>query len=144
MVFNATFNNISVISLWTGFEFTTLVVIGTDCKGSCKSNYHTITTTGPRGPLVELTYLPYTISADSHNSREFDSSPWWGVLDTTFMQVHQWLAACWWYSPGTVKLVFNSCGQISGSGPQWFVYYCYRKAFYWKTWQSLCTDPVFL
>jgi hypothetical protein len=23
---------------WTGFELTTLVVIGTDCKGSCKSN----------------------------------------------------------------------------------------------------------
>ena len=30
---------------WTVFELTTLVVIGTDCKGSCKSNYHTITTT---------------------------------------------------------------------------------------------------
>ena len=28
-----------------GFELTTLVVIGTDCIGSCKSNYHTITTT---------------------------------------------------------------------------------------------------
>ena len=27
------------------FELTTLVVIGTDCIGSCKSNYHTITTT---------------------------------------------------------------------------------------------------
>jgi len=26
-------------------ELTTLVVIGTDCTGSCKSNYHTITTT---------------------------------------------------------------------------------------------------
>jgi len=81
MVFNATFNNISVISwrsvlsveeikvpwenhwpvvshwqtyrimfyrvhlVWAGFKFTTSVVIGTDCKGSCKSNYHTITTT---------------------------------------------------------------------------------------------------
>jgi hypothetical protein len=29
----------------TGFEITTLVVIGTDCTGSCKSNYHTIMTT---------------------------------------------------------------------------------------------------
>ena len=28
-----------------GFELTTLVVIGTDCIGSCKSNYHAITTT---------------------------------------------------------------------------------------------------
>ena len=66
MVFNATFNNISVIS-WrsvllveetgvtvklyhimlyrVGFELTTSVVIGTYCKGSCKSGYHTITTT---------------------------------------------------------------------------------------------------
>jgi hypothetical protein len=28
-----------------GFELTTLVVIGTDCRGSCKSNYHMIMTT---------------------------------------------------------------------------------------------------
>jgi hypothetical protein len=27
---------------WEGFELTTLVVIGTDYIGSCKSNYHTI------------------------------------------------------------------------------------------------------
>ena len=34
---------------WAGFELTTLVVIGTDCIGtcSCKSNYHTITATTP-------------------------------------------------------------------------------------------------
>jgi hypothetical protein len=77
MVFNATFNNISVISWWSvllaeetripgenhrpvesdwqalshnacctpGFELSTPVVIGTDCIGSCKSNYHMITAT---------------------------------------------------------------------------------------------------
>ena len=82
-VFNATFNNISVISWWSvllveetgvfgqkppicrrsltnfitfimlyhvqfaqvGFELTTLVVIGTVCICSYKSNYHTIATT---------------------------------------------------------------------------------------------------
>ena len=60
MVFNVTFNNISVISWqsvllvedtgvprenhspWTGFKLTNLVVVGTDCTGSCKSNYHMI------------------------------------------------------------------------------------------------------
>jgi len=31
--------------VWAGFELTTLVVIGTDCIGSCKFNYHMITTT---------------------------------------------------------------------------------------------------
>jgi hypothetical protein len=33
--------------LWLNdwFELITVVVIGTDCKGSCKSNYHTIMTT---------------------------------------------------------------------------------------------------
>jgi hypothetical protein len=30
---------------YAGFDLTTLVVIGTDCIGSFKSNYHTITTT---------------------------------------------------------------------------------------------------
>jgi hypothetical protein len=32
-------------SSWSRFELTTLVVIGTDCIGSCKSNYHTIMAT---------------------------------------------------------------------------------------------------
>jgi hypothetical protein len=32
-------------SLWSRFELTTSVVIGTDCMGSCKSNYNTITAT---------------------------------------------------------------------------------------------------
>ena len=71
MVFNLTFNNISVVSSqsfifggpgenhrpvadklyhimlytspWSRFELTTSMVIGTVCIGSCKSNYHTIT-----------------------------------------------------------------------------------------------------
>ena len=36
---------IEYTSKWTRFELLTLVVIDTDCIGSCKSNYHTITTT---------------------------------------------------------------------------------------------------
>ena len=83
MVLDATFNNISVISRWSvlllekttdlpqvidklyhimyqlhhacvGFELTTLVLIGTDCIGSCKSNYHMIATTTAQTTLWEL------------------------------------------------------------------------------------------
>ena len=90
MVFNATFNNISVISWrsvllveetgvpgeniravashWQtlshnvissirrlGFELTKLVVIGTDCISSYKSNYYTITTT--KAPCIGKTII---------------------------------------------------------------------------------------
>ena len=41
-----------VLHAWAGFELTTLVVICTDCTGSCKSNYHTITTTTAPSLLV--------------------------------------------------------------------------------------------
>jgi hypothetical protein len=37
-------NFITYTSPWAAFELTTLLVIGTDCTGSCKSNYHTTTT----------------------------------------------------------------------------------------------------
>ena len=49
---------IEYTSSWTGFELATLVVIGTDCTGSCKSNHHTITTTTapPSSLLYEQTY----------------------------------------------------------------------------------------
>ena len=86
MVFNATFNNISFISWqsvllveetgenhrpvtshWqtlshnvvhlTLIEIRTSMVIGTDCVGSCKSNYHTITiTTAPKLCLLFRSY----------------------------------------------------------------------------------------
>jgi hypothetical protein len=36
-------NNSFYTSPWSRFELATSVVIGTDCIGSCKSNYHTIT-----------------------------------------------------------------------------------------------------
>jgi hypothetical protein len=79
MVFIATFINISVMyrggqldhltlytSLWMGFELTTSVVIGTDCIGSCKFNYHAITsTTAPQ------TILPSIMSCEILSTRIF-------------------------------------------------------------------------
>jgi len=37
---------------WAGFELTTLVVIGTDCIGGCKSNYYMITITNTTAPVI--------------------------------------------------------------------------------------------
>ena len=39
---------------WAGFELIMLLVIGTDCSGSCKSNYHTNTTTPLDNLLVDM------------------------------------------------------------------------------------------
>ena len=52
-----------------GFELTTLVVMYTDCIGSCNSNYHTIaTTTVPTILLHFLSQLTYCINIRSVKS----------------------------------------------------------------------------
>ena len=89
MVVNVTFNNVLVISWrsvslveettelsqvtdklyhimlctlpWSRFELTTSVVIDTDCIGSCKSNYHTITATTVPGLLLDSTLTIHCI-----------------------------------------------------------------------------------
>ena len=65
---------IEYTSPWTGFKLTTLVVIGTDCTCSCKSNYNTImTTTVPS--VTSVIYLNHYLSnfklvADIHDSSD--------------------------------------------------------------------------
>ena len=105
MVFNATFNNISVISWrqfywwkkpedlektndWSRFEFTTSVVVDTDCIGSCKSNYHTImTTTAPFESLWNLL---------THLYNTYLSSPKSSIINV--------LVIIWAYRTTTCKL----------------------------------------
>ena len=53
-----TWRYIEYTSKWTGFEITTLVVIGTYCISSFKSNYHMTTTTTV--PLILYLYWLYT------------------------------------------------------------------------------------
>ena len=49
---------IEYTSPWAGFELTKLVVIGTDCTGSCKSNYQTImTSTAPTDINYRNSYI---------------------------------------------------------------------------------------
>jgi hypothetical protein len=94
MVFNATFNYISAISWWSvprrkpprfitqccieytspwrGFELTTLVVIGTDCTCSCKSNYHTITTTTAPYIVTNINYCFSNVKKDKFCDWTYD------------------------------------------------------------------------
>ena len=51
---------------WTGFELTTLVVIGTGCIGSYKSNYHTIKTMTAPGSRGNETNSVFTIQRPWH------------------------------------------------------------------------------
>ena len=45
---------------WSRFELTTSVVIGTDCIGSCKSNYHTIMAND--GPYHKICLMPMNMN----------------------------------------------------------------------------------
>ena len=45
---------------WAEFERTMLVVIATDCIGSCKSNYHTNTTMAVPYLLLNIRYIIHT------------------------------------------------------------------------------------
>ena len=98
MVFNTTFNNISDIMAvsfiggenhwpvashwpiydimlyrihlaWVRFELTTLVVIGTDCTGSWKANYHTITT-APRLKGLFTNVYTYNENLEDHLTKK--------------------------------------------------------------------------
>ena len=106
VVFNATFNNISVISwrsvllmakpecsekttvtdnlyhimlyrmclAWAAFELATLVMICTDCIGSCKSNYYTILTTTIHACIYVTRIIQRPLSAIA--TRRLELSLW--------------------------------------------------------------------
>ena len=56
-----------------GFELTTSVVIDTHCIGSCKSNYHTITT-APNSKAVKFVFFVSPLS--THNFRVRTKTGW--------------------------------------------------------------------
>ena len=93
LVLSATFNNLSVLlvaetrvpgenlqptvshkqtllyNAWAGFELTTLVVIGTDSIGSCKSNCQTITS--DTAPLLFGRAMPYKLKLEFRQQKVF-------------------------------------------------------------------------
>ena len=79
---------IEYTSPWTGFELTTLVVIGTDCTGSCKSNYHTIKT-APLRRKLQMNRID--MKSDCKSS---------AGLDLFFLTIRLW--KCWQYNYQTI------------------------------------------
>ena len=68
---------------WAGLDLTTLVVIGDDCIGSYKSNYHTITTT--TGPIFWSPYIKQEMDIRGEHDRKqklfFERHfVWWHAL----------------------------------------------------------------
>jgi hypothetical protein len=68
-----TLSHIVVHLAWAGFELTTSVVIGTDCIGNCKSNYHMITAT--TAPSSFFDYLFKCLPVDT-----FSVDIWWNEI----------------------------------------------------------------
>ena len=64
---------------WAGFELTTLVVIGTDCIGRCKSNYHAITPTITPPLIINVHVHAYDITIISFQSMNQLMFIWWNV-----------------------------------------------------------------
>jgi hypothetical protein len=85
---------IEYTSTWTGFELTNLVVIGTDCRASCKSNYHAITTTTApvnkeaADQLHEL-FPPLAAASNNYNLRN-------SCIYFAFLSVIHWESVKYW------------------------------------------------
>ena len=95
MVFNATFTNISVIS-WRSVllleeteghrKTSNLLQVTTDCIGSCKSNYPTITATG--APSLWEYILKLFLS---ETTEPFDRKPGWNVPCMMIYHMYVWV-----------------------------------------------------
>ena len=72
-------------SPWSRFELTTSAVIGTDCIGSCKFNYHTImATTAP----------PLAVS-----ERSLFTAKWENIFSHIMARSYYILMRRWWWCP---------------------------------------------
>ena len=77
---------IGYIAPLAGFELTTLLVICTDCTGSCKSNYHTIMATTP--PPIILCMLSRKVHTLNKNNYHPIDSNWYRLNFDFFLYRH--------------------------------------------------------
>ena len=100
---------------WVGFDFTTLVVIGTDCIGSHKSNYHTITTT----TQWAISHLTMSVSDE-------------GYMLFFSLNLFFYLITFPWFET-TSKFSTTLFVFINLKWKQWQIQTCLVNKFMWKT-----------
>jgi hypothetical protein len=94
--------HIKLYLAWAEFELTMLVVIGTDCTGSCKSNYHTITATMAPSLIfkvvlfisVFLTFFPhllYLVLVSAHITNDVPNN-----IDSMIIRARSWEIQFWY------------------------------------------------
>ena len=80
------YNIMLYTSPWSRFKLKTSVVIGTDCIGSCKPNYHTITT------MMPLKFIKGQLATDEFNFVHFDIFIYFIHLPHQTSNIHHSLA----------------------------------------------------
>jgi hypothetical protein len=92
---------------WAWFELTTLVVIGTDCICSCKSNYHTITTTSSLAMSLHLLRLQYPVG-------NFQSNYLWDVVTLGGLEIYVYYSKYFLSSSSTIVILSYWSWKVHG------------------------------
>ena len=88
-------NKCIITSSWTGFELKTLVIISTDCIGSCKSNYHTVTTTTTPQVFTCCVFNNWTFAHCQFDSNIICFYMSYGEQNDSFSMKEQWKGKNW-------------------------------------------------
>ena len=92
---------------WAWFELTTLVVIGTDCICSCKSNYHTITTTSNLAMSLYLLRLQYPVG-------NFQLNYLWDVVTLGGLEIYVYYSKYFLSSSSTIVILSYWSWKVHG------------------------------
>ena len=124
---------------WAGFVLTTLVVICTDCTGSCKTNYHTTATM--KGPLINMCFACVCVFFCFFFSMTYDmsfSTVIWqfsSMLRNIFsIESFGWLMEFYWWN--SIYFIFyflvvppNQLVFVSGQSIDVSVCHCVEREF---------------
>ena len=147
------------------FKLTTFVVIGTDCTGSCKSNYHTITTMMVPHPFCRGQYKEHSSkvfreenfviiflsrptlnlpSYSDHIGFLMDSSHE-DYLKHTFFKFNNWFTRRWNSNKFVVKIGIICIFNLKIDLTLWFNYFSYamEKSFVFRISRRLIVNKFY-